>query len=61
MAGVGALISGPASDATPNLLSSIGPLGIFFVYPAWAIWLGLWMLKELKKVGPHLERPYPSD
>ena len=42
MSGVGALIGG-----SQNLLSSIGPLGIFFVYPVWAIWLGRWLMKQL--------------
>jgi hypothetical protein len=51
MTGVGALIRGPASGVAPNALSSIGPLGIFFVYPAWAVWLGLWMLRQSKQVA----------
>ncbi len=48
--GVGALIRGPESGGTQNLLSSIGPLGIFFIYPAWAVWLGVWMIRQAKQV-----------
>ena len=50
--GVGALIRGPESLGTQNLLSSIGPLGIFLVYPVWAVWLGLWTLRGAKQANP---------
>jgi hypothetical protein len=58
--GVGALIRGPASGGTQNLLSSIGPLGIFFIYPAWAVWLGVWMIREAKRVIEHPAVVKPS-
>src|SRR5262249_16240228 len=45
MTGVGALIGGPQ-----NLLSSIGPLGMFFVYPVWAIWLGRWLRRQVSPI-----------
>jgi hypothetical protein len=51
--GVGALIRGPVSGGTQNLLSSIGPLGIFFIYPAWAVWLGIWMIRQATQVITH--------
>jgi hypothetical protein len=51
--GVGALIRGPVGGGTQNLLSSIGPLGIFFIYPAWAVWLGIWMIRQARQVITH--------
>lgn len=45
VSGIGALITGQVSEGTPNVLSSVGPLGIFLVYPLWAVWLGFWMRK----------------
>ena len=45
MSGVGALIGGLAGGPQ-NPLSSVGPLGIFFVYPIWAIWLGRGLLAQ---------------
>jgi hypothetical protein len=48
--GVGALIRGPESAGTQNPLSSIGPLGIFVVYPVWAVWLGIWMMRQARRV-----------
>ncbi len=58
MSGVGALIGGPVTvdEGPQNPLSSVGPLGIFIVYPVWAIWLGRWMLKQSRPpVAPKLE------
>ncbi len=48
MSGVGALIGGSQTlvGGPQNALSSVGPLGIFFVYPIWAIWLGRRLLAE---------------
>jgi len=59
--GVGALIRGPESGGAQNPLSSIGPLGIFFIYPAWAVWLGAWMIRQAKQVIAHpaIVRPIP--
>jgi Domain of unknown function (DUF4386) len=48
MSGVGALIGGSQTlvGGPQNPLSSVGPLGILFVYPIWAIWLGRGLLAE---------------
>src|SRR5262249_26539613 len=48
MSGVGALIGGSQTlvGGPQNPLSSVGPLGIFFVYPIWAIWLGRGLLAQ---------------
>ena len=53
MSGIGALIGGPQTliEGPQNPLSSIGPLGIFFVYPVWAIWLGRWILKQSNQIA----------
>jgi heme/copper-type cytochrome/quinol oxidase subunit 4 len=47
LSGVGALLGGPRTldEGPQNALSSIGPLGIFLVYPIWAVWLGRRALK----------------
>ena len=49
--GLGALIGGPRTltEGPQNALSSIGPLGIFLVYPVWAAWLGAWLLRHYTK------------
>ena len=49
--GIGALIRGPASEGATNTLSTVGPLGIFLVYPVWAVWLGLSMWRTRAPVG----------
>jgi hypothetical protein len=53
MSGAGALIGGPMTvgEGPQNPLSSVGPLGIFIVYPVWAIWLGRWMLRQSRPVA----------
>ena len=50
MSGVGTLIGG-----SQTLPFSIGPLGIFFVSPIWAIWLGRGLLVKSYSV-PHMAR-----
>jgi hypothetical protein len=51
--GLGALIGGPRTltEGPQNALSSIGPLGIFLVYPVWAAWLGAWLLRHNTKAA----------
>jgi len=51
--GFGALLGGPRTltEGPQNALSSIGPLGIFLVYPVWAAWLGVWLLRHYTKAG----------
>jgi Domain of unknown function (DUF4386) len=52
--GLGALLGGPQTltEGPQNALSSIGPLGIFLVYPVWAGWLGVWLLRRHTRPEP---------
>ena len=60
--GLGALIGGPRTltEGPQNALSSIGPLGIFLVYPVWAAWLGAWVLRNYARLVPAVESHDPA-
>ena len=60
--GLGALIGGPRTltEGPQNALSSIGPLGIFLVYPVWAAWLGAWVVRNYARLVPAVESHDPA-